>query len=60
MKKVYLIHGWSGSPTSEPWFEWLGNECKKRNYKLTALEMPNTEHPKIEEWVKYMEENIKI
>ena len=58
MKKVYLIHGWGGT-SKEKWFEWLKQELIKRKIKVYAFDMPNTEHPKIEEWVKYIEENIK-
>ncbi len=51
MKKLYLIHGWGGSPSSEGWFGWLIKECKKRNIKIEIPEMPNTNEPKIKEWV---------
>ena len=59
MKKVYVVHGWGGSPFSEGWFGWLKRELTKRNIKVDFLEMPNTDTPKINEWVKYLEENIK-
>ena len=48
-----------GSPFSEGWFGWLKRELTKRNIKVDFLEMPNTDTPKINEWVKYLEENIK-
>jgi len=57
-KKVYLIHGWGGS-SEEGWFDWLKEEFSKCNIKVYAFDMPNTDNPKIEEWVKYLEENIK-
>lgn len=59
MTKVYLIHGWGGSPKSEPWFEWLEQELKKRGIKFEAFDMPDTDNPKIEAWVNYLRENIK-
>lgn len=59
MKRAYLIHGWGGSSSSEPWFDWLKKESKKKNIKIISLDMPNTNHPKIEEWVGFLEENIK-
>ena len=58
MKKIYLIHGWGG--TSEGgWFDWLKEELRSKGIKVYAFNMPNTEHPKIEEWVKHLEDNIK-
>jgi len=51
MKKLYLIHGWGGSPSSEGWFGWLIKECKKRNIEIEIPKMPNTDEPKIKEWV---------
>ncbi len=29
MTKIYLIHGWAGSPNSEKWFGWLKNKTKE-------------------------------
>ena len=57
-KKVYLIHGWGGS-SEEGWFDWLKEEFSKCSIKVYAFDMPNTDNPKIEKWVKYLEENIK-
>jgi len=58
-KKIYLIHGWGGSSSGVLWFDWLKEELRKKGHEVIAFDMPNTEHPKIEEWVKYLEENIK-
>jgi len=58
-KKVYLVHGWEGSPSSEPWFEWLKVELPKINIQIDALEMPDTDNPKIEEWVSYLNNTVK-
>ncbi len=59
-KKVYMIHGWEGS-SKDNWFPWLKKELenKKPNVEIHVFDMPNSEHPKIEEWVGYLEENIK-
>ncbi|MDP2672221.1 MAG: alpha/beta fold hydrolase [Nanoarchaeota archaeon] len=58
-KKVYLIHGWGGSSKSEPWFDWLKKEIPKKDFQIEIFDMPDTDNPKIEKWVKYLEENIK-
>lgn len=59
MKKVYVVHGWGGSPSSEGWFGWLKKELSKKKIKLEMLEMPNTNNPKIGEWVSYMNRSVK-
>lgn len=59
MKKVYLIHGWGGSDSSEGWFGWLKDELRKKKIKITGFNMPNTNYPKIKEWVGFLEKNIK-
>ncbi len=58
MKKVYLIHGWGGS-SEGGWFDWLKSELKSKGYEVEAFDMPNTDEPKIEEWVGYLRDNIK-
>ncbi|MDP3992003.1 MAG: alpha/beta fold hydrolase [Candidatus Pacearchaeota archaeon] len=59
MKKAYIIHGWGGSSSSEPWFQWLKKEVGKKGYTVSFFDMPNTDNPKIEEWVGYLENKIK-
>lgn len=58
MKKIYLIHGWGGS-SSGGWFDTLKEEFSKKGFKVEAFDMPNTDYPKIEEWIGFMNENIK-
>ncbi|MBI2044653.1 alpha/beta hydrolase [Candidatus Pacearchaeota archaeon] len=59
MKKVYLIRGWGGSSSSEGWFAWLKEEFYKKGHEVIAFDMPDTDNPKIEEWVRHLEFNIK-
>ncbi len=59
MKKVYLIHGWGGTG-SGGWFDWLKLELPRKGFQVESFDMPNTEHPKIEEWIKYLEEKINL
>ena len=60
MTKIYLIHGWGGSPTSEGWFGWLIDKCRNREIELIIPEMPNTNYPKIEEWVGKLKKIVDI
>lgn len=50
MKRVIIIHGWEGKPASN-WFPWLKRELEARGVKVEVPEMPDTEHPKEDEWV---------
>lgn len=59
MKKVYLIHGWGGTG-SGGWFDWLKKELSKKGFEVESFDMPNTNHPKIEDWVGYLEEKIDL
>jgi len=58
MKKVYLIHGWGGQTECEGWFGWLKDELTKKGFEVIAFDMPNSDNPKIEDWVGYLENNV--
>ncbi len=58
MKRIYIIHGW-GFDSNMPWIKWLEKELKEKGFEVHSFDMPNTEEPKIEEWVGYLENNIK-
>jgi len=57
MKRVFLIHGWGGDATNH-WFPWISKELTKKGYKIKSFDMPDTENPKIDEWVNYLGDNI--
>ncbi len=57
MKKIFLIHGWGGDAEGG-WFNWLKKEFSRKGDKVVAFNMPNTNEPKIEEWVRCLEEKI--
>lgn len=56
MKKVYLVHGWEGSPGEL--YSWLASELKNRGFEVEAVSMPNPEEPAIESWVAKLNEVI--
>jgi len=56
-KRVFIIHGWGGSPEGGC-LPWLKSELEKNNFEVLAPQMPNTEEPKIEEWVSYLSEFV--
>jgi len=56
-KRVFIIHGWEGHP-KEGWFPWLKKELEKRGFSVQVPAMPNTEKPKIEAWVSFLNEIV--
>ena len=58
-KQIYIIHGW-GSNLKEPWINWLKKELEIKKIGVKIFNMPNSKHPQIEEWVKFLEEKINL
>jgi len=56
-RRVFVVHGWEGSP-EEGWFPWLKAELTKKGFNVNVLPMPNSEEPKIEEWVGFLAKNV--
>jgi len=59
IKRAYLVHGWGGS-SEDPWFVWLKKELKKKKFKVYIYDMPDTENPKIENWLDHLRNNINL
>lgn len=57
MSRLFLVHGWAGSPTKD-WFPWAKNELEKLGYEVVAPEMPDTDHPRIGPWVDKLTEVV--
>lgn len=53
MKRVIILHGWTGKPTSN-WLPWLAGELEKRGCEVVVPEMPDTDVPVIEKWVSHL------
>lgn len=58
-KRVFLIHGWDGNPRNH-WFPWLQEELEQRDFVVVAPAMPDTSHPKIDEWVSELSRVVGI
>jgi len=54
MKRVFIIHGWEGHP-EEGWLPWLKKELEQRDFEVFVPAMPDTDEPKIEEWIPFLE-----
>ena len=50
---VYIIHRWYGNSLSD-WIPWLRQELESRGIVVVTPNMPNTNRPKISEWVTSM------
>ncbi len=48
-----MVHRWSGGPDDD-WRPWLKTETEKLGYKVIVPEMPDTDAPNIEKWVKHL------
>lgn len=53
MKRIFLIHGWGGSP-EKGWIPWLKRELEVKGFEVFALAMPDAEHPKMDAWLKQL------
>jgi predicted alpha/beta hydrolase family esterase len=53
VKRVFLIHGWGGHPEGG-WRPWLKKELEKEGFEVYVPAMPDTEHPKMDAWLKHL------
>lgn len=59
MKKVFLIHGFEGSPNGG-WRPWLMGELEKHDIYACALPMPSPSQPICDEWVNEIKRMMDI
>jgi len=61
MKRVFIVHRWSGSPASD-WIPWLENELAQAgvNVFVPAMSEDVDEDPVIEDWVQRLSENVGV
>jgi uncharacterized protein len=57
MKKVFIIHGFEGSPNGG-WRPWLMGELEKQEIYACALPMPKPDNPDCAEWVEEISRNV--
>ena len=56
-KRVFIVHGWGGSPTSD-FLSWLHKELEDKGFEVHVPAMPDTENPKIETWVPFLTQSV--
>lgn len=59
MNKIYMVHCWDGTK-DDGWYPWLDEKINDENNKVIRFNMPNTENPKIEEWVSELDKQVDI
>src|SRR3989344_1562481 len=59
MKRVFIIHRWSGGPNDD-WRPWLKGELEKLKFKVFVPEMPDRDTPVMGKWVKYLADIVGI
>lgn len=57
MKRVFIIHRWSGGPEDD-WRPWLSYQLQAKGYDVFVPEMPDTHIPTIEKWVAKIAEIV--
>lgn len=57
MKKVYIVHGWGGSP-DEPLHKWLAAELRKKGFIVEVPAMPEPDEPKMETWIPFLSQLV--
>jgi predicted alpha/beta hydrolase family esterase len=50
IKRVFVVHGWDGSP-EEGWFPWLKRELEAKGFEVHVPQLPDAANPRIYNWV---------
>ena len=56
-RRVFIVHGWGGSPTSD-FFPWLKEKLKEKGFEVIIPLMPDADSPKIENWVPHISKMV--
>ncbi|MDO8663480.1 MAG: class I tRNA ligase family protein [Candidatus Wildermuthbacteria bacterium] len=57
-KKCLIIHGIAGND-QENWFPWLKKRLESQNWEVSVPNLPDTDHPVVEEWNKALAGEFK-
>lgn len=57
VKRVFLIHGWGGSPGRD-WMPWAKLQLEQLGYVVHAPQMPDADNPEIEAWVAALDKEV--
>ncbi len=59
MKKIYVVHGWDGSP-EEPLFRWIKKSLETEDFEVYIPKMPNPSKPEIKSWINRLKAIINL
>ncbi|MDH5442630.1 MAG: alpha/beta hydrolase [Candidatus Nomurabacteria bacterium] len=59
MKRVFIIHGWDGSP-DEAMHQQLKEQLETSGFSVTVPAMPNPEAPVIAQWLEKMSDVVGV
>ncbi len=58
-KHAIIIHGW-GASSKDNWFPWLGEKLEENGFKVEIPDFPDSQYPKLEEWLEHFKKNVKV
>jgi len=58
-KRVFIVHCWEGTP-EYCWYPWLKKELESRGFFVSVPQLPNTNEPRINNWVPALKEVVGI
>lgn len=59
MKRVFIVHCWSGTPDSN-WYPWLKAKLEKDGFDVEVPQLPNTDNPQINNWIPALSEVVGL
>ena len=57
MKRAIIVHCWEGVP-EYCWYPWVKKELEKRGFEVMVPAFPNTEKPKLNEWLSALKKLV--
>ena len=53
MKRAIIVHCWGGN-SNYAWYPWAKGELEKLDYHVIIPEMPDSDNPRLETWLPYL------
>jgi predicted alpha/beta hydrolase family esterase len=57
MKRVFIIHGWEGTP-KDGWCPWLKKRLEEKGFEVHVPAMPNPDAPEVKSWLNALKNLI--
>ncbi len=57
MKRAIIVHCWDGT-SHYAWYQSAKLGLEEKDYSVTVLDMPDTENPKLHEWLQHLTQAI--